>query len=196
MNNNYPLDVSLSNIWRSWYLFSQGKRKTRELELFRYNLETNLFRLYTDIANNRYKHGQYKVFIVCENKKREIRVAPIRDRVVHRLLYNYLVDIYDASFIYDIWSCRANKGLIGAIKRAQKLLSRNPRGFVWRADIRKFFDNIDHQTLWRIIKRKITDKYALRLLREVINSYSNVARSSLSLSLSRIARAMGCQLAT
>jgi len=172
MATDLPFDTSLANIWRSWYSFRRGKRKTFELETFSYNLEANLRQLQTDIEQEKYKHGPYRTFIVSDNKKREIRVASIRDRVVHRLLYDYLVLLYDDTFIFDVWSCRANKGLVGAIKRTQIFLAKYNSAFIWRADISKFFDNIDQGVLWEILERKLSDEKALNLLSTVIGSYS------------------------
>jgi len=109
---------------------------------------------------------------VNDTKRREIAVASIRDRFVHRLLYEYLVQIYDQTFIYDVWSCREGKGLLAAIERAQYFLAKNRNGFFWRGDVRKFFDSVDHATLLHILGRRINDDVTMRLLRKVIDSYT------------------------
>lgn len=172
MTGNTSIDLSLKNIWHCYHLFRRGKKITKELDLFQYYLEENLYQLYLDLHYGSYRHGCYKEFIVTDNKKRQIRVANIRDRVVHRLLYEYLYPIYDPTFIYDTWSCRKDKGLIGAINRAQKFMFNNSSDYVWRADIKKFFDHIDHEILLKIIKQKITDTKAINLLQKIIASYS------------------------
>jgi retron-type reverse transcriptase len=169
---NSSIDLSLANIWRSWFKFKRGKRKTPELETFTYFLEENLRQLHSDLINGRYKHGGYKKFTVTDNKRREISVASVRDRVVHRLLYEYLAAIYDKTFIYDAWSCRKGKGLLGAIERTQKFLNRYNHSFIWRADVKKFFDNVDHETLLCFTSFRITDKTDINLLQKVIGSYS------------------------
>ncbi|KKQ71490.1 MAG: RNA-directed DNA polymerase [Candidatus Peregrinibacteria bacterium GW2011_GWC2_39_14] len=119
---NVSIDLSLKNIWQSWFDFRKGKRATKELHIFQYYLEKNLFELFQNLNNGLYRHGKYEKFIVCDNKRREISVAEIRDRVVHRLIYNYLEEIYDKTFIYDAWSCRKGKGLLGAIERISGFL--------------------------------------------------------------------------
>jgi retron-type reverse transcriptase len=169
---NVSIDLSLANIWQSWKQFKRGKKSSEELERFSYYLEKNLYKLYADLNVGKYKHSGYKKFIVTDSKRREISVASIRDRIIHRLLYEYLYEIYDKTFIYDVWSCRKGKGLFGAIERTQKFLSKYDRSFVWRADIKKFFDNVNHQILIEILDFKIADNKARRILREVINSYS------------------------
>jgi len=85
----------------------------------------------------------------------KIAVANIEDRIVHRLIYEYLVPIFDKTFIFDVWSCRKNKGLTAAIERVQKLFRGHKNFYCWRADIEKFFDNIDHQLLIKFLFRKI-----------------------------------------
>jgi len=165
------IDLSLSNIWQSYFEFKKGKKSSQKSEIFNYYLEENLRALHFDLENEKYRHGRYRKFIVTDNKRREISVADIRDRVIHRLIYEYLNGIYDHTFIFDAWSCRKNKGLIGAIERAQKFLRQNPNGYIWRSDIKKFFDSIDQQILIKIICRKIKDSKALILLREIIRSY-------------------------
>ncbi len=171
MGNDF-IDLELGNIWKAWADFRKGKRVTDELHTFQYYLEKNLLELHKDLNNGTYQHGVYKCFIVCDNKRREISVAPIRDRVVHRLLYDYLVPIWDKTFIYDAWSCRKGKGLLGAIERTQFFLQKHPHSFIWKADIKKFFDNVNHQKLLEILSFRIKDSRALNLLREVINSYA------------------------
>ncbi len=119
------IDLSLKNIWKSWFAFRKGKRTTDELHNFQYYLEKNLLGLFNDLDSGNYHHGTYRKFIVNDNKRREISVASIRDRVVHRLVYDFLEKIYDKTFIYDAWSCRKNKGLLGAIKRTSYFLKRS-----------------------------------------------------------------------
>lgn len=167
-----PLDLSLSNIWKSWYLFRRGKKSTAELERFSYYLEKNLYDLFVDLNSGNYQHGPYRRFTVYDNKKRRISVAAIRDRVVHRLIYEYLNKIYDKTFIFDAWSCRKEKGLVGAIERTQKLLTKYPKSFIWRTDIKKFFDNVDHDVLLKILSLRTSDNKARAFLKEIIGSYA------------------------
>jgi retron-type reverse transcriptase len=87
---------------------------------------------------------------------------------VHRLLYEYLVKIFDRRFVYDVWSCHKGKGVTGAITRAQSFLRKHPDRFVWRADITKFFDHVDREILFSFLQRRISDTQALELLSRII----------------------------
>ncbi len=168
---NVSIDISVENIWRSWQLFRHAKKASREIDEFAYQAERHILGLWREINSGAYRHGGYCYFTVTDNKKRIISVASVRDRVVHRLLYEYLVKIYDKIFFYDVWSCRKGKGLLGAIERTQMLLGSFKKSFVWRADITKFFDNVDQDVLRTSLRLRVKDTKAFALLEHVITSY-------------------------
>jgi len=170
--DNEDIDFSLKNIWKSWFAYRKGKKISNDMDCFQYNLESELLNLWRNMNNGKYKHGSYRKFKVTDNKTREISVASIKDRVVHRLVYDYLTKIYDKTFIYDAWSCRKDKGLIGAINRAQAFMKKYKAGFVWKADVKKFFDSVDRKILLKILEQKIKDKKAINLITKIILSFS------------------------
>src|SRR3990172_2613625 len=171
MGNDNSIDLGLKNIWDCWWEYKKGKKKTQEFYEFQEKLEENLYRLFLDLNNGRYRHGGYRKFIVADNKRREISVSPIRDKIVHRLIYDYLIRIYDKTFISDAWSCRKGKGLLGAIERTQYFLRKYPKAWIWRADIRRFFENVDHEILLKIISHRVKDEKSLKLIEKIIRSH-------------------------
>ncbi len=172
MTDNSSIDLSLTNVWYSWRNFRRGKKPSWAIKTFESNLEHNLLRLCADLNDGTYRHGPYEHKIVNEKKRRDIAVASVRDRVIHRLLYDYLVPIVDQRFDFDVWSCRQDKGLHGALARTKQLASRYCDSWVWRADITKFFDNVNHQILKECLVRFVHDEKALKLLDKVIDSYN------------------------
>lgn len=168
-------------VYRAWQRFHKGKRATAAIDEFAYNLEDNLARLTTELQTQTYHHGGYQKVVLVEKKRRDLAVAGVRDRVVHRLLYDYLVEAYDKNFDPDVWSCRAGKGLHKCLARTQKLLRQSSQSYVWRADITKFFDNVDQAVLLECLSRKIgDDKAALWLCQEVVGSYNWSVSQSVS----------------
>lgn len=171
MTDNVSIDFSLSNVWRSWRAFRKGKRPSYDIERFEFYLESNLKQLSNELQQGLYRPSHYRTFIVADNKRREISVAGIRDRVVHRLLYDYLVPLYDKTFIYDAWSCRVGKGLTKAIDRTESLLKQYRTSYVWRADVTKFFDSVDHEVLLTQLSHRVSDEKAMKLLTCMVCSY-------------------------
>jgi len=97
---NESIDLGLKNIYQSWFAYRKGKKPSHDLDHFQYNLDEELHNLHRVLDDSTYKHGNYRKFTVTDNKKREISVASVRDRVVHRLLYDYLVEIFDKTFVF------------------------------------------------------------------------------------------------
>ena len=123
----------------------RGKKRTTELHHFIYHLESNLNELNAGLTSRTYKHGPYSLFSVNDTKRRNIAVAGIKDRFVHRLLYEYLVEIYDKTFIHDVWSCREEK---------------------------KFFEFVNNKKIQNILGMRVNDEQTMWLLQEVIGSYT------------------------
>lgn len=129
--------------------------------------------LCAQLNSGHYRHGSYNYRIVNEKKRRDIAVAPVHDRMVHRLLYDYLVSVVDTRFDYDVWSCRRGKGLHGALKRTRTLTTKYSEAWIWRADVLKFFDNIDQRTLKDCLRRLPLSAKAQDLLDIVVGSYTS-----------------------
>ncbi len=167
------LECDYQAIYRAWDSFRKGKRLSPAIDEFAYDLEANLQGLSLSLSRRTYRHGDYRAVIIREKKRRDLAVAGVRDRVVHRLLYDYLVDRFDRTFDPDVWSCRTGKGLHKCLGRTQQLLRTYNHSYVWRADITRFFDHVDHDVLLDCLRRKIGhDQSALRLYQEVISSYA------------------------
>ncbi len=191
MGSPSDIDLSLANIWKSWYNFRKGKRNSQAILEFEWGLEGNLANLHQDLVDSSYQHGSYDHFIVNEHKRRDIAVASVRDRVVHRLLYDYLVPLCDKRFDYDVWSCRVGKGNTAALERTAQLLRKHPNSYVWRGDVAKFFDNIDHHKILEILRRYNIGDKAYEIVDKVINSYPLQLEVSQSVSQSVIGLPIG-----
>ena len=166
------LRTDYNAVYQAWCVFRKGKRPSRAIDEFAYNLENNVAELAAELTNETYRHGGYQKVIIAEKKRRDLAVADVLDRVIHRLLYDHLVKQFDSSFDPDVWSYRLGKGLHKCLVRTQNLLQKHQTGYVWRADITKFFDNVDHRRLMDCLRRIIGhDIAALELCREVIASY-------------------------
>jgi len=166
------LRVDYRAVYKAWLAFRKGKQPTGPIDRFAFGLEGYLARLSSELESGSYRHGDYKAISLTEKKRRDLAVASVRDRVVHRLLYDYLLVKFDTGFDPDVWSCRTGKGLHKGLARTQALLRKHSGSYVWRADITKFFDSVDQQVLSACLDRRVGhDKPAMRLCQEIIDSY-------------------------
>jgi retron-type reverse transcriptase len=167
------LTVDYRTVYGAWQAFRKGKKPSRAIDEFAYYVEENISVLSMELTGGNYQHGGYQKITVQEKKRRDLAVATVRDRIVHRLLYDFLVEVFDKSFDSDVWSCRKGKGLHGCLARTQQLLTLHQGSYVWRADITKFFDNVVHDTLIDCLRRKVgQDETAMWLCQEVVSSYA------------------------
>ena len=109
--------ITIENLFQAYYEFKKGKKKRLDLQVFERHLEDNLFNLYSSLRNKTYQHGKYEDFYVNDPKRRHIHKACVSDRIVHHLLYKYLYEVFNKTFVYDSYSCRINKGTHKGVKR-------------------------------------------------------------------------------
>lgn len=181
MGSSSDIDFSIASIYQAWRLFRRGKKASSPIQAFEFNLEHNVLSLAADLQSGQYQHDSYHYFEASDSKRRTIAVAQVRDRVVHRLLYEYLVACVDKQFAYHVWSCRAGKGLRGAINATQKNMYRYRDGWLWRSDIRKFFDSVDHEVMMHAIQSRVPGVQAQKLCMLVLGSYGSDGRSGLAI---------------
>jgi len=144
---------------------------------FEENLTQNLNTLRTELLLHSYQPKPLKTFILRDPKTRKISKSDFRDRVVHHTLCNIIEPFFEKRFIYDSYANRIGKGTLKAIQRFeyfQRKISQNntSKVFVLKADIRRYFDEVDHSILLKIIKKKIKDPKVLWLIKKVLSNYS------------------------
>jgi len=169
---------SLINIFNSWKKFKLGKTRKKDVVSFEYHIEDNIFLLHDDINNFRYTHKKYEHFNVYDSKKRDIFKADVSDRIVHQIIYDYLVSIYEHILISDSYSSRINKGHHKAIQTLRYFIKLSSDGdkrkcFVLKCDIKKYFDSVDQVILLQLLKKRIDCPKILSLVQEIVQSFNS-----------------------
>jgi len=117
---------------------------------------------------------------------RRIHKACVKDRVLHHAIFRILYPIFDQVFIFDLYSCRKDKGTHRAASRlehfARKLSKNHCRNiFALKCDVRKFFDSIDQDILLNLVKKKIQEQNAIWLIERIIKSFEKEPNKGLPL---------------
>ena len=172
-SNIYGRIISFENLLASFYEFRRGKRYKEDVPEFEYNLERCLFQLIRELKKFVYEPLAPKVFRVYEPKPRFIQAACVRDRIVHHALVRVINPLFEPGFIYDSYACRKGKGTLNAVKRLEDFWVRESRNYsrkiyFLKADIRKYFDSIDHNILLEIIRRKIDCPRTIWLIKKIL----------------------------
>ena len=176
--HTYNSIISLENLLLAWKEFSLGKQKKKDVQIFQLRLLRNISDLQEDLQNKRYRHGGYEAFEIRDPKPRDIHKANVRDRLLHQAVHRMLYPFFDKVFVADSYSCQIGKGTHKAFKRFTAfalIVSKNYTCTAWvlKCDVRKFFANIDHQILFSTLAFYISDVDILRLLNDIVKSFSN-----------------------
>jgi len=174
----YEKIVSFENLLAAYKVFRRGKRFKGDVLGFDYHYETELLKLQDELVNRTYSPLPPHRFYVYEPKKRAIAAACVRDRVVHHALCRVVEPIFDKRLVYDTYACRLHKGTLAAIKRFEefkyRLLScyNENEIYIFKADIQKYFENIDHRVLLGLINERIKDEGVIWLIKRILASES------------------------
>ncbi|MBU2574363.1 MAG: reverse transcriptase/maturase family protein [Elusimicrobia bacterium] len=169
-NRLYERVCSFENLYSAFLKAAKGKSLRLDCAGFAYNREREIFRVQAELLDGTYRHGPYREFEVKDPKRRQVKAAPFRDRVVHHALCNVIEPIFEARFISDSFACRKGKGTFAALERCSGLARRFSGGYVLKADISKFFYSVDHGIMLAALSRRIADKRALALIAEILAS--------------------------
>ncbi len=173
---------SFENLTIAYYKARKGKRHGKDILKFSYNLEGNLLKLQEGLKTRSYVPGKYREFYVNDPKRRLIKAAPFRDRVVHHALCNVIEPIFDDTFIYDSYACRKGKGTHAGVDRLQKFIrSANAGGnkkriYTLKCDITRYFPSIDHELLLAMIDKKIRDEKTMWLIKLITGSSADTTK--------------------
>ena len=168
--------ICLENLLEAWKEFEKGKKYKKDVQEFSMRLMDNIFSLHSYLINHTYNHGGYQAFKINDQKPRDIHKASVRDRLLHHAIYRILYPFFDKTFIADSYSCRNKKGTHRAINKFKEyvnIVSKNNTKTCWilKCDIKKFFANINHQLLLKLLQEYVPDKNILSLLENIIDSF-------------------------
>jgi retron-type reverse transcriptase len=167
--NRFDRVVAFDNLYRAFRGASHGKRDRPEVRDFEYHLETRLWEIRRALLAGTHRWGAYREFLIRDPKRRMIRAAPFRDRVVHHALFNILDPIIRRQLIVDTYACIPGRGTHRAVRRFQQFVeARKGEGYVLQCDIRDYFGSVDHQVLLALLRRRIGDARLMDLVSSLV----------------------------
>ena len=100
-------------------------------------------------------------------KRRPLGIPTVRDRVAQMAAKLVLEPIFEADFLPSSFGFRPKRSATGALETLRKRAYRDAEGnFILDADIRSYFDSIDHAKLLEQVGRRVSDRRVLTLLRQ------------------------------
>lgn len=105
-------------------------------------------------------------------KLRPLGIPAYEDKLVQGVMADILNEIYECKFLDCSYGFRPNRGCHQAIREINQKIMINKVNYILDADIKGFFDNVDHSWLMKFLANDIGDKKLLRYIeRFLISGY-------------------------
>jgi RNA-directed DNA polymerase len=101
-----------------------------------------------------------------DGRQRPLGIAALEDKIVQQAVRTVLEQIYEEDFRGFSYGFRPGRRCHGALDAIYVGINRRKVNWVLDADIRGFFDAIDHEWMMRMLEHRIADKRVLRLIRK------------------------------
>lgn len=168
---------SLNGAWRELYGNSRAKSKNtsgidgQSLNDFAANATANLLAISRQLNAGRYHFSALKAHFLIkpDGRERVICIATTADRVVQGALLRFLSDRYTARFSNDVsYGFIKGRGVQEAAVKAASKRSLQP--WVFKTDIKAFFDNIPRNELKLKLKKVIRETSLHPLIYQIVDS--------------------------
>jgi RNA-directed DNA polymerase len=102
----------------------------------------------------------------ADGRQRPLGIAALEDKIVQQAIKTVLEQIYEEEFLGFSYGFRPGRSCHNGLDALWVGIMQRKVGWVLDADIRGFFDNIDHEWLLRFLEHRIADRRILRLIRK------------------------------
>lgn len=164
-NETKSVPISREMIWAAYKKVrsNQGSAGIDQISIDQYdaNRSKHLYKLWSRMASGSYFPPPVKEVEILkkDGKTRKLGVPTISDRVGQMVVKDYLEPRFEKIFSPDSYGYRPNKNAHQALEAVRA----NCRTSDWviDLDIKRFFDNINHEKLLKAIEKHVSEKWCL-----------------------------------
>ncbi len=180
-SNLYDKMLDLDNIKECIKKATKGKKKRRRkyVQKLLANLDEGAQEIRDLIKSGEFHFHESGMAVINESSQRKNRLIA-KPRLIDQIIHHVLMSVFRAIVLNSLYE--QVYGSIpgrGAQKEAKKFLRKwirkykNKRFYVFKYDVKHFYDSVDHKVLKNKLQRKINDTRYLDLLFQLIDSYED-----------------------
>lgn len=135
-------------------------------------LESHLSELHDRVQSERYQAKPSKRIWIpkSDGQQRPIGIASLEDKIVQQALTTVLNQIYEVDFLGFSYGSRPGRNQHNALDAIYVAITQRKVNWILDADIKKFYDSLDHEWLMKFIEHRINDPRVLRLIRKFLRA--------------------------
>ena len=139
---------------------------------YRYNLDNNLDNLVGKLKNKCYRPSPARRANIpkANGKLRGLAIANFEDKIVQMAVKKILEAIYEPKFTNNMFGFRPNIGCHDCLDYLSKCIICKKTSYILDADIKGYFDNINHDKLMKCLEMHIKDNNILRLIKRFLKA--------------------------
>lgn len=136
------------------------------------NLEENLEELVKRLKEKSYRpKPARRIEIPKENgKTRPLSIYCYEDKLIQEVLKEILEAVFEPHFYEEMMGFRPGRSCHQAIRKLNVMLEQRPTNYVVDADIKSFFNHLNHEWIIRFIESKIKDPNITRLVQRMLKA--------------------------
>ena len=142
-------------------------------ECYEQNLEENLAKLVKQMKNGSYRpNPTRRVYIPKETKgkMRPLGISCYEDKLVENAIAQILEQIYEPKFYKENYGFCPNRNCHQAVRETIEMVQYRKTNYVVEADIRGFFDNVNHEWLMKMLSHDIADRKFLEIIEKFLKA--------------------------
>jgi len=168
--------ADFGNLYQAYLKSKSGKGFSKSSQKFQVAALDGIHQIKRRLETKTYKVSLYNEFVIYEPKERIIKSGSFVDKIIqHSLCDNALIPILNKEFIHTNYAGQIGKGTLYGLDclKAHMYLAYCKYGYdcwIIKADISKFFYNINHDILKDIVRYFVKDDDVYWLCEKFIES--------------------------
>lgn len=137
------------------------------------NLESNIEHLVGRMEKGSYKpESSRRVYIPKDgsDKMRPLGISCYEDKIVENVIANILTEVYEPKFYNESYGFRPRRSCHQAVRELVESIQYRKTCYIVEADIKSFFDKVDHDWMIKFLEHDIADKKFIEIIKKFLKA--------------------------